>query len=487
MVAIRPPVPAEQSIAAREAAKALVRALAAGAPDLLEFGGIDLRPATEQTLFHHFRLARSLEAGEATSRIRPLGRLAFASGSSLAQWRLPTLRGKVVAIVSNPAHLAILRPIEAALADRGGPSVVHVSDGMADVNRYGIPRLSAFLDPSWIGHLAHRYRMVNGARDLVAELWKPEVNARAAKALARMTQADLHRQAMAVASLSSVVQRDPCLVLTFDELGWRSRLLGPVSAQARVPSLDLPHAEANDPYAITGAAYDMFGVFGPRARAVLLQAGIPEQKILEVGPARFDGLVNRPTAPPVSPRRVVFAAQWLTGQMTADVKGRTIRIALQAAGAVAPCEFVIVPHPLEHDSIADGLLAREQVAGVAARVERRRSLHEVLDGAWVLVTGWSNSVFEGLLARVPAICVTAAGLEPPTTFVEDGLALGATSTAEASAAFIRFVDPELRTRFLDQARAALTDHVGPLDGRAAERSAKLITHLARFGLPGSTG
>jgi hypothetical protein len=487
MLALRPPVPAERSAEAREKAASLVSVLAADFPDLLQFGGIDLRPATEQTLFHHFRLDRGSQARDAASRLRPLARLAFAGSSALAQWRLPVVQGKVVALLLNPTHLDIMRPIEAALVRDGGPSVVHVSDGLPAARRHRVPRLSAFLDRSWIGALAQRYREVNDAQRAIAQRAAAIVDGQAAEVVARLAGADLHRQVLMVASLSSVVRRDPCLILTFDELGRRARLMGPVAAQARVPSLDLPHAEAADPYAITGASYDMFGVFGPRARGVLRQAGIPESKIREVGPARFDALVERPTARPVTPRRVVFAAQWLGGQMTAEVKTRTIRIALQASGAVAPCEFVVVPHPLERDSIADELLAREQIAGVMVHVERTKSLYEVLDGAWALVTGWSNSVFEGLLARVPTICVTVTEMEPPTTFVEDGLALGATSTAEASEALISFLEPEHRTRFVRQAREALVEHVGPLDGRAATRSAALITELARFGPSGSPG
>ena len=108
--------------------------------------------------------------------------------------------------------------------------------------------------------------------------------------------------------------------MTFDEIGRRSRLIGPVASRFGVPSLDLPHAEAADPHAIQGAQYDMFGVFGRRAREVLMQAEIPDDKIREIGPARFDALIGRQRAPLASPRRVVFASQWLTGQMTAAVK-----------------------------------------------------------------------------------------------------------------------------------------------------------------------
>ena len=479
MLGLRPPVPAERSIEARERARALVAALAAVRPDLLEIMGIDLRPATEQALFHHFRQIRGLRPRGGAGRMRPLARLAFASFAGLAQWRLPELDGRVVAIVLNPAHLAILRPIEVALAEAGGPALVHISDGLASARQQGIPRLSRFLDPSWIGTLAGRYRMVRAAGAEIADLWASIVDRETAEVATQLTEADLHRQVTAVGCLSSIVQRNPQLILTFDELGRRARLIGPVAARAGVPSLDLPHAEAADPFAIAGASYDMFGVFGPRAHQVLLQAGISEARIREIGPARFDALIARPATEPASPRRVVFASQWLGGQMTPDVKRRTILMALRATRLVAPAEFVVVPHPLERDSIADDLLAHERIEGVTADVERSRSLHEVLDGAWVMITGWSNSVFEGLIARVPALCVTATGAEPPTTFVEDRLALGASSADETAAALAGLLDPTARERLLDEARRALEAHVGPLDGRAAERSAALIIELVR--------
>jgi hypothetical protein len=186
---------------------------------------------------------------------------------------------------------------------------------------------------------------------------------------------------------------------------------------------------------------------------------------------------------------LVFASQWLGGQMTAAVKRATIQIALQAAAAAAPCEFVIKPHPLERDGIADEVLSAGSPPGVTASVERSQSLYDLLSGAWLLLTGWSNAAFEGLLAHVPAICITATGGEPPTTFAEEGLALAATSVEEAVAGVTSLLDVEVRGRVLAAARRSLTGHTGPLDGRAAERAAALIMEMsaAKAPTPGQRG
>ena len=475
-VEMRPSDRPLSGIAARKLAAALVGTLRGEFPSALQFDGVDLGPAAEQTLF---RLLRKRTNGPVRpgGLVRPAVRLLLVAGASVVPRRLPKLRDQVIAVVFNPAHIEILRPVARELHAQSGRRVLSVSDGMAGNAAGALPRLPTFLKASAWGAVAAKSRDLRTITPVAPNFWRGQVDEESAIRAARALEADLHRHVLAVARFGSLLKERPALIMTFDEIGRRSRLIGPVASRFGVPSLDLPHAEAADPHAIQGAQYDMFGVFGRRAREVLMQAEIPDDKIREIGPARFDALIGRQRAPLASPRRVVFASQWLTGQMTAAVKRDTLQLALLAATSIAPCEVVISPHPLEQDGIAEEVLARTTRPGVKARVERSQSLYELLDGAWVLLTGWSNSVYEGLLADVPAVCISPAGVTAPTSFVEEGIALGAASLEDLRLALERIDAPAERERLLKSARGGLGGHLGPLDGRAAARSAALIMEL----------
>lgn len=465
-------------MAARELARGLLAVLHAERPNMLTFDSVDLAPAAEQALFLALRVSGPDPIPLARSDgAHPLARTAFAVASSLAHRRLPHVGGRVAAIVSNPAHREILRPIALRLGAISKLDIVEMSDVPLWSRTLGVPRLSDYLVTVRIRELLAKQREIRREARIVPELFGQITDSDVISRASRVVVGALHRAALDVACIGSVAQARPALIIAFDEIGRRARTVGPTARRYGVPSLDLPHAEAADPHAIRGATYDMFGVFGPRAREVMLHAGISEDRVREVGPSRFDALVHRGPHPLPSSRRVVFASQWLTGQMSADVKRETLRIAIQGVAAAAPCELVIRPHPLERDSIAEELLALGVPDGVSVRIERSVGLYDLLDGAWALITGWSNSVFEGLVANIPAVCITPTGLQPPTRFVEDGLAIGATSTKEAKDAIARLVDPQERMQLLVSARQALQQHIGPLDGRASERAAALIIEL----------
>ncbi len=184
----------------------------------------------------------------------------------------------------------------------------------------------------------------------------------------------------------------------------------------------------------------------------------------------------------MAPRRLVFAAQYAAGALTEAVHRAAFAGALAAAGAVAPAELVVRPHPAKPASVATELLRDAAVPdGVTVRVETTRSLHDLLPGAWLLVTAWSNSVFEAALMGVPALTVVPPGVDDPVRFADEGLAMHAEDPAQAAAVAERLLDEVERLRMVDGARAALAQRIGPADGRAAERVARLI--LAQIGAP----
>jgi hypothetical protein len=118
-------------------------------------------------------------------------------------------------------------------------------------------------------------------------------------------------------------------------------------------------------------------------------------------------------------------------------------------------------------------------ADVTVRVELATDLHELLQGAWLLVTAWSQSVLDATIAGVPSITVNPTGGPDPVTFADEGLATGTHDPESAAMAAKRLLEPAARQSAIDGARAALRLRLGEVDGRAAERTAELIARVLR--------
>jgi hypothetical protein len=163
--------------------------------------------------------------------------------------------------------------------------------------------------------------------------------------------------------------------------------------------------------------------------------------------------------------------------MTPQLLALGLRGALAVAGAVSPAELVIVPHPAD-PRLYD--LRADPPAGVVMRGVGKDGLHGELPGAWAMVTGWSNSVFEAAIAGVPSICVAPAG-SSPVDFAGQGLAIAAGDEESAAEAARRLLDPAIHGAAVERARSGLTQRLGPLDGHATERAARLALELMRGG------
>jgi hypothetical protein len=480
--ALLAPVDRGVSQRARDQAVGLVAALRAGEPDLLTIGGMDLGPALEQALFGRLRrLALRTRPAPAARYVhaRSLLRLLAAV---LSPRRDPRPRpGQVVVVLLSPAQEGILDSVRGLLTARGLPTIFAIyaahlrgRKGNRQSGRLGqmLPRRSVFALLGYEGRVAAHLRSATAAWDGIAAAEQvPFLRDKAAELLPRI--------AIDALALDAVAGRGPALLGTLNEVARWSRLLPQAARRHGVPSLDIAHAEAADDIAIRGVDFDRYAVFGDQAAAVLRRAGVDDSRIVGVGAPRFDQLVTRHGAAARMPasRRVVVASQWLNGAMTLEVKRRTLQVAMQAAAAGAPVEVVIRPHPIELDSVIDELVAKFNSPGVAVRVDRAGALYDVLDGAWLLMTGWSNVVFEALLSNVPAICINATGGPWPVPFVESGLAIGATDLESVRAAVGMLRNEREWRGALERGRTALTQHLGPLDGRATERLADTIGEM----------
>jgi hypothetical protein len=492
------PAPAE----ARAMAAALVAVLAEQSPSSMRLGAIDLGPALEQRLFFAIRDG----SAAAPSRVRAVVQPAIGLGQALAALTLsllPRRRAKVgqrpiVALIRQPARMRILGPIDAALRDRGAEPIAIVTVGQAaggsDAGRHGT-RLTDLLVPRAVaGVAAYTTRLRPGLAG-AEPAWSEIVGQDEARVLRGLAEAELPLVAIGAAGIRSAIERwRPSLLVAFDEVGTWSRILPAAARVHGVPTLNLPHAEAADPVAIAGAAYDRFAVFGPRAAAVLRDAGIDAARIVETGAPNFDALAVRPRPEPDAgqvagtasdgsprPRRILLAAQYVHRGMTRDALEACHRGALAAARAVASAEVVVLPHPLQAPGQIEAIVGGiAPPPGVAVRVEHDAGLHDCIDGAWLLVTGWSNSVFEAALRGVPSLMVDPEH-RSPVRYAEEGLGIAADTEAGAEAAARALLDPARRRATLERSAAALEQHLGASDGGASARTASLMLAMARPG------
>jgi hypothetical protein len=476
---------------ARRLAGELIAEIGAAEPALLELAGVELAGGLEQQLFFALRDGRTLPRGpraalgRMTSAAAPL---AAAAAGLFGRRRVPSPGPKpLVVLVRDPAHYPVLAQIEVELQRAAGRSLAMLRVGRAaSVRPHHVvaPRLVDLFAPGLLGDLRRHRRLAASRLGRVPPGWPEQLGEVRADELRRVAMDELARIALGAAALLSAARGlDAALLAAFDEIGTWARILPAVGRRTGIPSLDLPHAEAADPIAIAGAEYDRWAVYGPRAAAVLRQAGVPDARIVSIGAPRFDPLVEALAGGPAGREgsgRVVFAAQYVTGQMTAEAHRACYAAAVSTAAALAPATLVVVPHPAEPPGSAAALAAESAAPpGVELRIAGAGALHDELPSAELLVTGWSNSIFEAAIAGVPAIAVNPGGVAP-VDFAADGLALGAATPDEAASAAAALRDPATRRDTVERARAVAGQRLGPLDGRASERAAALMLSLARM-------
>lgn len=468
---------------ARDEAHGLVEAAARDEPALLSIDGIDLAGALEQQLFFALR-----DGAPATARPARLlqdavavARLAAAAAASLGSWRMPSAGpAPIVVLVRDPTHYPVIERLRDEVRRESVPlAMVRTGRAAAGASPRGMlaPRLARVVDPRDIPTLAAFQARILARSHRAGRSWREALGEQRAAESIRVARLELGRIALGAVALAGLVRRwRPGLLVAFDEIGTWARLLPAVAHRFEVPSLDLPHAEAADAFAIRGAGYDRMAVYGRRAAAVLGAAGIAAERVVEIGAPRFDPLVAAAAASsaPDGIRRVVYAAQYATGSMTSQLLALCLRAAMAVAAAAKPAELVIVPHPAGPRTVRIDVDAPR---GVEVRVAGGHGLHPELIGAWAMVTGWSNSVYEAAIAGVPSITVAPPGVSP-VDFAAEGLAIAASDEASAAEAARSVLDPDSRQAAVARARAVLPERLGPLDGRSTERAARLALELA---------
>ena len=457
----------------RDLARAVVRKLEAQSPDTLRLGTIDLAGALEQALFAG--LNRGFLPSSRLAALRSVARIARAVAVSR---HMPRRRGtaKVIVVAQQPIHLTLFAPVDAELRRRG------VASRTVDVNRAGAAAdesLHHTLSLGVVLALTRHALVVHRATRGVRRAQPDEAR------LYGMARDAVLRLAVDAAHLDSIAARTRAeCVVTFNEIGTWSRL-GPAVARARgIPSVDLPHAEAANATAIEGLPHDAIGVYGPRSAEVMEQAGVPRERVHLVGPLRHDVLLGGAAAPvaPVDPPRILYASQPerpQDPQLSREAKRAVYGAALAAAGAMAPCSLVIVPHPTEPVDELRALTADLEPPPGVTVVHDGLGLHELLAGSALLVTATSQSVFDAAIVGVPAIMVHPVDGPSRVPYAAEGFAVEVRDANEAGAVAVRMLDPAASEAAVARARRALADRFGVVDGRAHVRAADLIEAAMR--------
>lgn len=477
---------------AREDARALIDALPDRVRPALRWRAVDLTTAAEHLLY-----TALLRPGASAERdpvaLRSVARAAKSGAAALRHGRAvqPGERVDVLALVTQPIHATLFAPVERELAKRGARALVVDAETRSGRSVPGTQaRMTRSLRPSAVPPLLAHAVATASRLASVPDAWSMRLSRAEAHRLWRLLERGLPILALEAARIDGLLSRyRPGVVACFSESGQLARLAPAVGHAHDVPVVDLPHAEAADPWGSAGMGYDEVAVYGPRATETMRLAGVARERVREIGPLRHDALVAATHGePPDGPRRVLFAAQ-PTDEDHPALRSAIQRAAMEAAVAATaqlePAELIVVPHPTqEHRGVESLLRSIEQPAGMVARVERSHSLHSLVTRAWLLVTASSQSVFDAVLAGVPAMTVTPDGVADPVTFAQDGIALGVGSAEAAAAAAAQLREHAARADLVTRQRAALGDRIGPLDGRAAERAATWLLEVDAAPRPG---
>lgn len=449
-----------------------------GAP--LQVRGIDLRAAVEQVLFATLRSASGRSPGPRRAVQAALRRPGLVVRSLR---RRPALdRADVLVLLLSAVHRRLFAMVGDELArDHPDLEVRMMTAGRAARDRRlaDLPAIATQLGPreavTLVRHPVSGREIARATRE-----WPDRLGQETATSLRRVAaDAILRLAAEALRLDAALATMRPRVVAVYDEIDAWGRLVTEIAPRHGARTVDLPHAEAVDVEAIRGAGYDVMAVYGSRAAGVLAAAGVARERIEIVGPAAFDRLVRATPAAAGRSPVVVLAAQYRGGRMTDPVRRGILDAAVAAAEAIDG-SLVVKPHPVEAPDAWDDLLARAaRGRRLDARVEREAELHDLLRGAALLVTGWSNSVYEAVLSGVPALTVHLLDGAPPMPFAQEGIAREARSAEEAAAQARNLVHDSVRASSLAVARRALEDHLGPLDGAAAARTAAVLARVVR--------
>ena len=235
--------------------------------------------------------------------------------------------------------------------------------------------------------------------------------------------------------------------------------------------------------------HTLFLVFSEHARDQIAASGVAEEAIEVVGHAGYDALAagQLPNAAPEHLRALADGAEHVLLLLTQPDEGlrglpggRWIEHTFAAVVQIAGCRLIVKMHPRDTRAEAYAALATETGADARVVSHAEAKLPELWPLCGAVAMGYSTAAFEAIIFGKPVVSVNLTGEEDCYPFAASGAALAAREPNEVLPALrAALTDEQAREGLARRREEFIARHVGPLDGRAAERMAAMILDKAR--------
>lgn len=270
---------------------------------------------------------------------------------------------------------------------------------------------------------------------------------------------------------------EPELVVVGNDRWWIGRAFTLVARSMGIRTLAVQDGIATNEVRFRAWSADHIAVNGRHLHDILVDAGCPDDRIVEVGQPRYDGIRMAPLdggREPPSRLRVLFATQ-------PNQDATYVGAVLDALGD-ADVEIDLRPHPSTESTRLGEL--RDLADAVSARWCAEYGIHELVRGADLVLVQNSTVAVEAALMGTPVITVNLTGSPPLVPYAELGISREVTDLAELAEALREAAEGRLPTvRTSERTREGVEYLLGPCDGGASDRVAEMIGRLLAGGRP----
>ena len=277
----------------------------------------------------------------------------------------------------------------------------------------------------------------------------------------------------------------PQLVVVGNDRWWLGQSFVREAQRLGIPTLALQDGiEGAHPNWFWAAA-DVIGTSGEIYPEYLLAHGVDAGRIHTVGQPRYDSFLKRNKGEDsVGARRstrkqlglesdafyVLFAAQPTQDRAYAQQ-------VMEAVLAVPGVRLIVRPHP--SSDVAPYAQLVSMLGDHRATLQTSGGTQDVLNACDVVVLQHSTVALEAVILDRFVISANFSGVPDVTPYVELGISLPATTSAELTATIAQLVALPASERAASKAQAkrALERLLGPQDGQAGQRAANLISSL----------
>ena len=281
-------------------------------------------------------------------------------------------------------------------------------------------------------------------------------------------------------------RESPTVMVTGNGRDWRARLVSEVIEKRggqTVAVQDGVYYGGHPAHRCAAKAWNVVG--GNVTRRCMVERGTPDERVLALGVPRYDRLIREKR----KERAMVFRDLGLREDArlvliatdhTVEIEGkrREVEAILRAAEEIAGAEVVFKLHPSEHD----GIVARTvEAAGKSARfpIVQHYPIWDLLAAADVVVTRYSSAGAEAAALGKMVILLDLNGSSDYFSYVREGMAAGIYKSDDLAPMLRRLLeDQSLIHEMRRNGKRFLEEYLGPMDGRAAERTAAFVESLA---------